>query len=234
MMWGSKLQQSTLVGMRASIDAFDMIRSGFANDLEECAQIYWILENYNGMNDADLIKFRDRMKLHHIATADTGDGGKVTAHTQEVPHEARVKFLAEIRAGIYEDFGILDLRTLSAAATNDHIEAGYQPQNDMADDFEFQIIEAVQQLLALQGIEDTPEFKRGKISNSKETVDMLATEASMVDIPDEVLLKQFPNFTPEMVAMVLDAITENGAQRVTRTPEDEPPDDEGEPQDGDA
>lgn len=234
MMWGSKLQQSTLVGMRASIDAFDMIRSGFANDLEECAQIYWILENYNGMNDADLIKFRDRMKLHHIATADTGDGGKVTAHTQEVPHEARVKFLAEIRAGIYEDFGILDLRTLSAAATNDHIEAGYQPQNDMADDFEFQVIEAVQQLLALQGIEDTPEFKRGKISNSKETVDMLATEASMVDIPDEVLLKLFPNFTPELVTEVLNAIAENGAQRVTRTPEDEPPDDEGEPQDGDA
>ena len=63
---------------------------------------------------------------------------------------------------------------------------------------------------------------------------MLATEASMVDIPDEVLLKLFPNCTPEMVVEVLNAIAENGAQRVTRTPEDEPPDDEGEPQDGDA
>ncbi|MBQ7826083.1 MAG: phage portal protein, partial [Clostridia bacterium] len=231
-LWGSKLHQSTLVGMRGSIDAFDLIRSGFADDLQECAQIYWILENYNGMNDKDLLKFRDRMKLHHIAAADTEDGGKVTAHTQDVPHEARTAFLAEIRAGMYEDFGLLDLRTLSAAATNDHIVAAYQPQDDMADDFEYQIIEAVQQLLALQGIYDTPQFKRGKVSNSKELVEMLVMEAGIVDLPDEVLLNQFPNFTPEQVEQALDAMTENGAQRVTRAEKDVPKDEP--PQDGEA
>lgn len=220
-LWGSNLHQSTLVGMRGAIDAFDLIRSGFANDLQDCAQVYWILENYNGMNDEDLDKFRDRLKLLHIAGADTGDGGKVSAHTQEIPHEARTKFLAEIRAGMYEDFGLLDLRTLSAAATNDHIAAGYQTQDDMADDFEYQIIEAVQQLLALQGIEDTPQFKRGKVANSRELVEMLVMEAGIVDLPDEALLKQFPNFTPEQVAEVMKEIIENGASRVTRTQENE-------------
>lgn len=228
-LYGSSIRQSTLVGMRGAIDAFDLIRSGFANDLEDCAQVYWILKNYNGMNDSDLAKFRDRLKLTHIATADTGDGGEVTAHTQEVPYAARKAFLDEIRAGIYEDFGILDVKTLSAAATNDHIDAGYQAQDDYADDFEYQIIECVQQILALQGIEDTPQFKRGRISNRKEQVEILSMEAAMVDLPDEVLLKQFPNFTPEQVAEALEAIMESGAQRMTRT-EQETEDEEDTPQ----
>lgn len=212
-LWGSDLRQSTLVGMRSAIDAYDLIRSGFADDLQQCAEVYWILENYNGMNDSDLLKFRDRLKLLHIAAADTGDGGKVTAHTQEVPHAARTAFLAEIRAGMYEDFGLMDLRTLSAAATNDHIEAAYQAQDDMADDFEYQIIDAVQQLLALIGIEDTPEFKRGKVTNQKELVDMLSIEASLVDLPDEILIKQFPNFTPEQVQEALDMMANEEVER---------------------
>lgn len=234
-LWGSKLHQSTLVGMRGTIDAFDLIRSGFANDLQDCAEVYWILKNYNGMDDKDLAQFRDRLKLHHIATADTSDGGDISPHTQEIPHEARMKFLTEIRAGMYEDFGLLDLRTLSAAATNDHIDAGYQPQDDMADDFEYQIIEAVQQLLALQGIKDTPKFKRGRVSNLKEQVEILVMEAGMVDLPDEVLIEKFPNFTPEEVAKIIGMVLEENAGRVTREPEEgNREDEEGGPQDGDA
>ena len=44
-LWGSNLHQSTLVGMQRAIDSYDLIRSGFANDLTDCAQIYWILSN---------------------------------------------------------------------------------------------------------------------------------------------------------------------------------------------
>lgn len=228
--WGSKLHQSTLVGMREAIDAFDLIRSGFANDLQECAQVYWILENFGGMKDNDLIRFRDRLKLLHVANADTADGGRVTPHTQEVPHEANTKFLAEIRAGMYEDFGLVDLRTISAAATNDHIEAAYQPQDDMADDFEYQIIDAVQNLLALLGVEDTPKFKRGRVSNTKEQVETLVMEAGIVDLPEDILLEKFPNFTPEEVAKVRELMIEASANRVTRTlPVEEDPE-----QDGDA
>ena len=220
-LWGSKLHQSTLVGLKRSIDAYDLIRSGFANDLQECAQIYWILENYGGMKDSDVEQFRDRLKLQHIATADTSDGGRVTPHTMEVPHEANVKFLTEIRAGMYEDFGLMDLRTLSASATNDHITAAYQAQNDMADDFEYQVIDAVQSMLALLGIEDTPQFKRGQIINTKETVETLVMEAGLVDLPPEMLLKHFPNFTPEQVMQALEYVLEMGSQKIVRKPTEE-------------
>ena len=239
-LWGNEIHQSTLIGMQQAIDSFDLVRSGFANDLQDCAQIYWILENYGGMTKEDLAKFRDQIKLMHIAQADTGEGGGVKPYTQEIPHEARIKYLEHIRAGIYEDFGGLDVHTIAAGATNDHIDAAYQPLDENADDFEFQIIEAVQGLLRLIGVEDTPRFKRNRISNWSEQVDILVKEAGIVDLDDETLLEKFPNFTPEEVKKTLERIIDAGAQRMTRKeqeptkqePEQQEP--EGEQQDGEA
>lgn len=215
-LWGSELHQSTLVGMQQAIDSFDLVRSGFANDLQDCAEIYWILENYGGMSKEELARFRDQLKLMHIAGADVSGGGGIKPHTQEIPHEARMKYLDHIRTGIYEDFGGLDVHTIAAGATNDHIDAAYQPLDENADDFEYQIIEGVQGLLRLIGIEDTPRFKRNRISNQSEQVDMLVKEAGIVDLDDETLLEKFPNFTPEEVKRTMERIIANGAQRVTR------------------
>lgn len=228
-LWGNEIHQSTLIGMQQAIDSFDLVRSGFANDLQDCAQIYWILENYGGMTKEDLAKFRDQIKLMHIAQADTGEGGSVKPYTQEIPHEARIKYLEHIRAGIYEDFGGLDVHTIAAGATNDHIDAAYQPLDENADDFEFQVIEAVQKMLGLIGVEDTPRFKRNRISNQREQVEILVMEAGVVDMDDETLLEKFPNFTPEEVKKTMERIIANGARRVTREPTEG-----NEPQDGDA
>jgi len=199
-LWGSKLKQSTLVGMQHSIDSFDLIRSGFANDLTDCAQIYWILENCGGMDDAELAKFRDRLKINHIAKADT-ENSKVTPYTQDVPFSARKEYLDEIRSGIYEDFGGLDVHTVAAGATNDHIDAAYQPMDEEADDFEYQIIEFIQQILSLMGIEDTPIFKRNRISNQKEQTDMVLSAAEYLD--DETVLSKLPFITVDEVADIL-------------------------------
>lgn len=199
-MWGSKLKQSTLVGMREKIDSFDLIRSGFANDLTDCAQIYWILENCGGMSDAELARFRDRLKINHIAVADTTNS-KVSPYTQEIPYGARAAYLAEIRAGIYEDFGGLDVHTIAAGATNDHIDAAYQPMDEEADDFEYQVIEFVQQVLKLIDIEDTPIFKRNRISNERERTDMVLSAADYLD--DETILQKLPFVTVDEVANIL-------------------------------
>lgn len=199
-LWGSKLHQSTLVGMQRAIDSYDLIRSGFANDLTDCAQIYWILSNCSGMTDAELARFRDRLKIQHIAVADT-DNSDVKAYTQEIPYEAREKYLDGIRAGIYEDFGGLDVHTIAAGATNDHIDAAYQPMDENADDFEYQIIKFVQQILALMGIEDTPVFKRNRISNQKEQVEMVMLEAPHLD--DETILQKLPNITVDEIPGIL-------------------------------
>lgn len=199
-LWGSNLHQSTLVGMKNAIDSFDLIRSGFANDLTDCAQIYWILENCGGMTDADLAKFRDRLKINHIAKADT-DNSKATPYTQDIPYAARKEYLDEIRSGIYEDFGGLDVHTVAAGATNDHIDAAYQPMDEEADDYEYQIITFVQQILALNGIEDTPVFKRNRISNQKEQTDMVLSAADYLD--DETVLRKLPFISVDEIAEIL-------------------------------
>lgn len=226
-MWGSKLHQSTLVGMKSAIDSFDLIRSGFANDLTDCAEIYWLVENSSGMSDEDLARFRQRLKISHIAEADTGDGAKVTPYTQSIPYEARQAYLQDIRNGIYEDFGGLDVHQVSADSTNDHLEAAYQPLDENADDFEYQVNDFIQQLLHVAGFEpDVPVFKRNKISNTREQVDMVLAEANYLD--DETLLNKLPNISPDEVAEILRKRDEEDARRFSGLEREEEPEEQGE------
>lgn len=214
--WGSDARQSTLVGMREGIDAYDLVKSGLANDVQDCAEIYWIVENAGGMGDADLARFRDRLKLTHIASVDSDDGGAATPYTQEVPYAARKEVLSQLKADIYEDFGALDVHTVAAGATNDHIDAAYQPMDEEADEFERHIREGIMDLLALQGIEDTPIFTRNRISNLKEQVEVVAMEAEWLD--EETVLRKLPNVTPDEVAEILARKDAEAADRMAALP----------------
>lgn len=218
-MWGSKLKQSTLVGMREKIDSFDLIRSGFANDLTDCAQIYWILENCGGMTDVELARFRDRLKINHIAVVDTINS-KASPYTQDIPYGARTTYLAEIRSGIYEDFGALDVHTVAAGATNDHIDAAYQPMDEEADDFEYQVTEFIQQILKLIGIEDTPVFKRNRISNENEQTQMILSAADYLDA--ETVLQKLPFITVDEVAAILARKDQEAASTFAQEPPEAP------------
>lgn len=231
-MWGSRLHQSTLVGMRQAIDSYDLIRSGFANDLTDCAQIYWLVSNAGGMGDRDLQKFLDRLKINHVALVDSDDGGDVQACTQEVPYAARQAYLQSIRDGIYEDFGALDVHTVAAGATNDHIDAAYQPMDEEASDFEYQVSEFIQRLLALMGIDDAPVFKRTRISNQKEQVDMVMSEAQYLD--HETVLRKLPNIAPSEVPAIKKRLDAEDERRMgTLATAVEPAGDEGDDDDGD-
>ena len=211
-LWGSDLKQSTLVGMRESIDSYDLIRSGFANDLRDCAQVYWLISGAMGMTDNDLRKFRDRLLLDHIALADT-DNGAVTPYTQDIPFQARTAFLDQIRQQIYEDFGGLNVSDFSSGTkTATETQAAYQPVDDRADDFEYQIIQAVQQILRLIGVEDTPIFKRNRITNQLEQVQMVMMEAEYLD--DETILNKLPNISPDEVKDILKRRDEQDANRL--------------------
>lgn len=194
-------KQSALVGLRAKIDAYDMIQSGFANDLQDCAQMYWIIGNAMGMDDDAVAKLRDRLVFQHMAVVDTTNSS-LTPYTQEVPYNARQACLESLRASMYEDFGVLDVHTITAGATNDHIDAGYQPMDSEADDLEYYLIEAIQQILRIMGLEPkVPQFKRNKISNMTEQAQMVMLEAQYLD--DETILNKLPNITVDEVPGIL-------------------------------
>jgi hypothetical protein len=73
--------------------------------------------------------------------------------------------------------------------------------DEEADDFEYQIIKCVRQILKLYGIDDTPVFKRNRISNQKEQVDMVMLTADYLD--DETLLNKLPFLSVDEVQKVL-------------------------------
>lgn len=199
-LWGSDLHQSTLVGMKGGIDAYDLVKSGFANDLDDVAQIYWLINGGNGMSEADVAKFRQKLKLNHMAVVD-GENSSVTPYTQDIPHTARETFCASIRSQIYEDFGGLDVHTIAAGATNDHIDAAYQPMDEEADDFEYQVTEFIHGILDLIGVEDNPTFKRNRISNQQAQTGMVLSAAEYLD--RETILNKLPFITVDEVAEVI-------------------------------
>lgn len=200
-MKGSKMDQSALVGMKSNIDAYDMIHSGYANDLSECAQIYWIISNAQGMDEGSLTRFRDRLLLQHIAVADT-EQSAVTPYAQEIPYNSREACLNRIRDCIYNDFGALDVKNIAASAvTATQIRAAYQAMDEEADDFEYQVNEFIQQILALNGIEDYPIFDRNRIINEKEETEMIMLAANYLD--KETILRKLPFISVDEIDAIL-------------------------------
>ena len=200
-LWGSSRKQSTLVGMREAIDSYDLIQSGFANDLQDCAQIYWLIGGNFGMDNAQTAQFLDRLKLQHVANVDT-ENSSITPYTQEIPTQARETYLEVIRKQLYEDFGALDVTNISAGAkTATEIESAYEPMDEEADDFEYQLIEFIQQILTLIGIEDTPVFKRNRVTNQYEQTQMVMLAADKLD--DRTLLSLLPFISIDQVDKIL-------------------------------
>lgn len=211
-MYANDRHESTLIGMRAAIDSYDLIQSGFANDLTDTAQLFWLIGNAGGMTDEDLQQFMDRIRLTHVAVADT-DNSSVTSYAQEPPYNAREAYLARIEKSIYRDFGAFDPQSVAAGTvTATQINAAYQTMDEEADFFEYQVIEFVQQLLRLQNIEATPQFKRNRISNQAEQVNMVMAEADYLD--DETVLDLLPNINPDMKEQIMLRRYEEGAERL--------------------
>jgi hypothetical protein len=180
-MWGNPHHQSELVGIRSQIDAYDIIKSGFADELDN-AQMYWILHNVGGMDDTDLAQFIERLHIVHAAAVDDSAGTAVDAHTVDIPHEAREKLLERIEKDLYKDFMALNTYDIaSGAATATQIRAAYEPINSKADEYEYCVREFLNALLAVAGIEDEPTFTRSTMVNVQEEVQTIVQAASYLD-----------------------------------------------------
>lgn len=172
-MWGNPARQSELVGLREQIDAYDLIKSGFANDLDDASQIYWTIQNAGGMDDIDLRKFIDHMKTVKAAVVEDG-GAKAESHTMEVPYNSREALLDRLERDLYKDAMALNTSDIAdGAVTATQIRAAYEPLNSKTDQFEYCVLEFIKGILAVAGIDDTPTFTRSTIVNAKEELEML-------------------------------------------------------------
>ena len=182
-LWGNESKQSELVGMREQIDCYDLIKSGFANTVDEASLIYWTLNNAGGMDDVDLAQFVERIKSLHAAA--TEDGVTAEAHSIEAPYASREALLDRLRSDMYEDAMALDTKALASGGSvvTAVIKAAYEPLDDKCDEYEYQVKETINAILELAGIDDNAAFTRSKIINTQEDISVVLSAAQY--LPDE-------------------------------------------------
>lgn len=202
--YANDIHESELVGLRESIDCYDFVKSGLANDIDDTSGFYWILKNTGGMDDVDLAKFIRRMKTVKATAVDGDQDATAEPHTLAIPTEARTKMLEILRKDIYEDFQALDVNTLSAAAkTTQEIQAAYQNQDNKCADFEYLVLDFVYKILDIAGIDDNPTFTWNRVVNQMEQTQMIMMCAE--HLPEEILVKKLPFLTPEEADIVAKA-----------------------------
>jgi len=91
------------------------------------------------------------------------------------------------------------------------IRASYEPLNEKTDDYELCVIEFIQGILELAGIEDNPTFKRSTIVNQTEDTNMVLASAQYLD--NETVLKHLPFLSPDEIPGILDNVTREEADR---------------------
>lgn len=176
-LWANPNHQSELVGLQEQIDAYDLIKSGFANDVDDASQIYWIIQNAGGMDDIDLVKFVERMKTVKAAVVDQ-DGATAEAHTMDVPYASREALLDRLEKDLYKDYMALNTENIAGGAiTATQIKASYEPMNNKADEWEYCVIDCINGILALAGIDDDPSFTRSIIVNATENIQAVLQSA---------------------------------------------------------
>lgn len=167
-LWANEERQSELVGIKEGIDAYDLIKNGYENDLDS-AQLYWVIKGAAGMEDPDLARFMDRLYKNKVAAP--SDGQDIQPVTVNIPYDARERLLDRLENDLYRDFMVVNTdRIASGAVTATQIEASYKPQDAKADDFEYQIGEFIEAIMVLAGVEDTFGFERGYVINKTEMI----------------------------------------------------------------
>lgn len=173
-------KQSELLGRREQIDCYDLIKSGFANTVDEASLIYWTLTGSGGMKDIDLVKFVERIKTVHAASL--GQGQTAESHAVETPYASREALLTRLRDDLYEDFMAMDYKNVaSGSVVTAQIDAAFANLDLKADDYEFNVIDFLQGVLAVLDIKDDPTFTRNKIVNANEQIGTLLQAREYLD-----------------------------------------------------
>jgi hypothetical protein len=175
-------KQSAIIGKQNTLDAYDLTLSQMVNNVDDGNFIYWILKNCGGMDAIDDERFISQLKITHMAHADGDSGAGVEAHTVEAPYAANNVTLENLRRQLFDDFMALDTKEIAGGAvTATQIQAAYEPLNSKCDQFEFNVIDFVNRILALAGIDDEVSFVRSKIVNNNEEIQNVLASAEYLD-----------------------------------------------------
>ena len=229
-MWANEEHQSELVGIRDGIDAYDLIKNGFENDLDT-AQIYWIVKGAGGMDSQDLVQFLDRLIKNKIASVD-GDQD-ISAQTIQIPYAAREALLDRIERDLYRDYQALNTDEIkSGSVVTAQIKAAYEGMNSKADDYEYMVTDFLDNLMEIVGIDDEATFQRSMLVNQTEQIELILQSAQYLSsdyVTEKILTILGDTDRVDEVLRDIDAESmARVAQEPDNTPDDENLDDEKE------
>lgn len=187
-MWGNFHRQSEIVGMREGIDCYDLIKSGFADTVDEASYMYWTLQNAGGMDDMDLAKFVQHMKVVKAAVV-SDDGATAESHTVDAPYQSREALLSRMEKDLYRDAMAVNTDEIAAGqVTATQINAAYDALNSKVDQYELCVIDFIQGILKVAGLTDTPTFTRSRIANESEAIQNIVMAASY--LPEDYVTRK--------------------------------------------
>lgn len=174
-------KQSDIVGKRGTIDAYDLMASGLINNVDEGAFVYWVIKNCGGMDDMDVAKFREQLKLTKVASVDSDAGTDVESRTVEAPFAGNQAALEQLEHQLYKDFMALNTSDISAGnVTATQIKSAYESLDHKTDLFELQLTKFINGILEIAGIDDKPTYTRSKTANRDEEVQMIVTASTVL------------------------------------------------------
>ena len=176
-------RQTDLKGKKGNIDAYELILSGLVNTADEGEMTYWVLKGLGALdNDMSLVQFKEHMKLIGVANIGDDENADATPHTVEPPFAASAEALNRLEKQLYKDFMALKVEDITAGSvTATQIQAAYEPINQKTDQFEYQVTEFINGILALAGIDDEPTYTRSQMSNQGELLEMVLQCAEYLD-----------------------------------------------------
>lgn len=225
-LWANPHRQSELVGLREQIDAYDLIKSGFCNTIDEASFIYWTINNAGGMDEIDLAEFVQRLKTIHAANVED-TGATAQANSLEAPHEGREALLDRLAKDMYADYMALNIDEIKGGAnTATQIRAAYEPMNNKADQFEYCVIDFIQGILSVAGLEDKPTFTRSYLVNTQEEISVLLQAAQYLD--DEYVTRKILTLLgdADKADEIIASMDEYDYQRIAGEEPEEPPTEE--------
>jgi hypothetical protein len=131
--------------VRSKIDQIDILQSGFANNIDDFSEMYWVIKNGGGMTNDELEDFVtsiSRTKKLLIS----GDVGSMDVDTKQgnIPYQARQQLIDTLKKDLTEDTGVIDTATMTGASlTTTAIKAATMKLRQRVSDFEWQVYKTV-------------------------------------------------------------------------------------------
>ena len=172
--------------IRSKIDMIDILNSGFANNIEDFTEIFWIIKNGAGLTSDELEDFVASINMTKKAILEGDSTNSLDIETKqiEIPVEARTRYTEELKTELIDESGIIDTAQLTGSSlTTTAIKASTMKLRQRVSDFEWFVYVACKSILNLyneynniSNIDYDIEFTKLLIDNDTEII----TNAIMV------------------------------------------------------